>query len=344
MSHVSVLTVNGPAVKRRRVVDRKGGVTFEEIRKGDVASPPRQVSANNKAIVADVVKQLRQTVIDESSKNSNKWVKILVHLDSHERRQMVRHVQQGMYMQFVTRLDGDWSKPPHRMRGLRNALARTFWPNYSDKDQLRDGASQTTLKFVKPKKRTDTNAASCLCTGVEHGTLVHRQIGDVIELVSHDKKLAYDASELDPCVLEIFNVLRDYKVHPIFTEYTVFDEDLGVATSIDILGVNANDGTLCIVEVTNGYSSLPFIHPPNMTRIFAEPLENVTDTPAQRKYLQSWFAAEILKRRYGVRDVSILLIRSNPRRSQIEIVTGMEWAREMSKARLTEVYESIAVA
>ena len=171
---------------------------------------------------------------------------------------------------------------------------------------------------------------------------MHEQVELYVKHVSYGTVLTTPLDKFDPCVFDIFEALRLHRIRPLFTEYAVYDEALGVATSIDLLGIDEAHDVLCVIELTTGYGSLPFIQPPDSTRRLAAPLDALTDTPAQRKFLQAWFAAEMLRRHYGVKQPTCCLIRCNPLRGQLEVVTSMQWTSAFSRAKLEAIYASIA--
>lgn len=299
--------------------------------------------ANMQLSAKDLVGQMKRTTLEFCEKQSPKWSATIVALHFHARRSMVKLVRHGRsrYSRFEqSRGDG---KPARVLSGLRPSLGRAFWPEHPDIEQLRAGAVD--VEFKRPPKRTKTNAFYCLASGDAHGELVHTQLHAVCEFLNNGGPNPFDnpASPLDACVVDVLCALLKINITPLFSEYVVFDEALGVATAIDLIGLDMTpqNECFCVIELAMGYASVPFVQAPDSRRRLAEPLDFLTDTPAQRKFLQSWFGAEMLQRHYGVRNVATVLLRGNPHCNQFEVIRP-KWPKQVSARKSREIYEALS--
>lgn len=132
------------------------------------------------------------------------------------------------------------------LSGLVPSLKKCFWPNVNKSTLLRVPSSS---KKQNEKKKTRSKG---FFYGSIKGTKVHRQIEDFVVL---DKK---NFLKKHPCLHPwskriLTHITEEMKWIPLKPEYHVYDEDLGIGTSIDMVCVDKSSGKLILLEFKTGY-------------------------------------------------------------------------------------------
>ena len=164
------------------------------------------------------------------------------------------------------------------------------------------------------------------------GTEMHFQIECFMNTRLHDSDLAEDVSHLDllthyealPDSLKLrsnayqseewsffLQFVSDFpNMKPYRTEWTVFDETVKVAGSIDMVYQNTEDGTLSIYD----WKRCKDITPENPWAKFATNpiLDHIPDTNFWHYTLQLNTYKQILERKYGVQIRDLVLVRLHP--------------------------------
>lgn len=154
------------------------------------------------------------------------------------------------------------------MRGVNPALMECFWPQMSKKSKAFKRPSKKTKK-PKPfslKTRTGQEAAR----GHVRGTIIHRQVEDLVTLNPASFQLRHPQVRFIASVLQQLispqgahkwstqlarAIVDNRKWRPIGSEVMVADEELGIATEIDMICVD-REGVLHFIEMKTGYATL----------------------------------------------------------------------------------------
>lgn len=189
--------------------------------------------------------------------------KALTCLLKHERNKDIINTK-GTYYQYVRSLS-----KYKKLNGLLDRLRKTFYPDF-DLYQLTKNNKKT-----KKKKKIQNNGIY----GKDRGKMIHKEIEDFITL---DKK---NFLKFHPTVhaftKKIFKQLELMKWQPVKSEFDVFDENLGIGTSIDMICVN-HEGKIVLIELKFGYRD----NYDDYDNLMLHSLKNLTNSPHNQANLQ----------------------------------------------------------
>ena len=141
--------------------------------------------------------------------------------------------------------------------------------------------------------------------GVMRGTEVHREIQDFIEL---DQK---NFLKRHPCIHFYTRQILAFvieKMHwrPFKSEFDIFDEKLGIGTSIDLICLGENDKLICI-EIKSGYAG----YFENNDGYMDNSLSNLTNSPRNQAYIQLITSCLMLIKNHHLtlNDIELYVIR-----------------------------------
>ena len=204
----------------------------------------------------------------------------------HKRREWVKNTEGAYYQED--------SKGKYRvLQGLLPRLKFTYWPKSSYAKVKKMVKSVRGTGIMKSKKRRKSRGRF---QGLIKGKEVHRQLKDFIQ---QDKK-GFD--KLHPRGLHDYTerVLRAVSGtmgwRPFIPELDIFDEDLGIGTSIDGVALDP-DGNLILQEYKTGYKDYFHARDGCMTRSLAK----LANSMKNRASLQLTASALILMKHYGVK-------------------------------------------
>lgn len=278
-------------------------------------------------------------------------------LDS-PRHVMLRRAGSGPFVRFEVLQGETWRV----FSGLRPMMKRRFFPTLSDEEQFAYPSKTTTttaaarqrtlhvaptrrvqLSGVKPPPRAETNAAFCSGYGAEHGALVHRQLQLIVDSLLHGYRSPIDSHEvIDPCVGAIIATIQKYEWLPFAAELGVFDAEHRVATQADLVVYDRLAKAIRVVELTFGYESVDFENALSPDDLFEAPLDFVPNSPAQRKLLQVYMTAEIIRRNYGIANVQRALVRVRPCDHKVDVYTEKDVPWWSEAAALRRAYDTLS--
>lgn len=143
----------------------------------------------------------------------------------------------------------------HILSGLLPVLKRSFWPT-TDINKIMRTPSTKKKKGgkTKEKKKKSANAGKGRFFGSIQGSRVHRELEDFILL--DDKNFHKKHGAPHPWTRRIIMyIVNQMKWCPLQCEYKVMDEDLSMATMIDMICVNPLNGNLIFLEFKTGYKT-----------------------------------------------------------------------------------------
>ena len=161
---------------------------------------------------------------------------------------------------------------------------------------------------------------------LDKDTVTHRDLLDHYETLPKENQ---NESEEWGFFLQF---VRDFpEMQPYRTEWTVFDETVKVAGSIDMVYQNPEDGTLSIYD----WKRCKDISPENPWSKFATTpsLDHIPDTNFWHYTLQLNTYKQILERKYGVRIRELVLVRLHPNNADqtYELIEVPILTREMNE-------------
>lgn len=222
--------------------------------------------------------------------------KTALQLTRHQRNRLVKNTN-GAY--YYLKPNGEYQV----LSGLLPRLKAVFWPQ-SDFYSLRKAGSQVSKPRHKKKTKNAATAATTMKVGGHgkgrhygsiRGTEVHRQLKDFIEL---DEKNFLKRN--NGCIHEFTKRILLYIVgqahwRPLCSEFDIFDAELGIGTSVDLVCVD-KQGQLILLEIKTGYRDY-FQQSDGHMRGSLCALEN---TPQHWAYVQLMAAAMMIVRHHMI--------------------------------------------
>ncbi len=201
--------------------------------------------------------------------------------------------------------------------GLHSFIKMRYFPDTNE--QFPDKNRKCIKYFPSKIKR------SCELYGKDHGLLVHSQI----ELFIENNFILLNAPNyIDKCTERILNVFEEMNWLPICSEFMIFDEDLKVATSIDVLVFDTKNQKLILIELKTGYECENYGPLPNDEYFHGKVMKCVKNCPYNRHAIQVLYMKLILEKKYDtvIDDCFIILTRSKHRDTQL--IPLPDWTKD----------------
>jgi len=192
------------------------------------------------------------------------------------------------------------------LTGLLPRLRKTFFPDMNIFNLLKKPkASQSTGIFKKKKKKRTTKKPKKESKGWSYGKIrgstVHQEIEDFIFLDSKNFRKKHPSIHLYTHKILKF-ILDTMQWKLLRSEFDVFDEALGLGTSIDIVAVT-KDGKLVLIEVKCGYTNTF----DNNDGFMHRPLHKLTNSPHNQANIQLITSALLLIKHHQISLDEMLL-------------------------------------
>lgn len=195
----------------------------------------------------------------------------------HERNQLVVNTEGAYY--YI-----DKKKKYCLLKGLLPKLRSVFWPE-SNYFKLRKNAS---------RQKSSGGGGRGKYHGRVRGTKIHRELKHFLQLDRKNyKKMHRSLHDYSARILK--TLMGRMKLKPFLPEFDIFDEEMGVGTSIDMICLD-QDGMLVLLEFKTGYKGY-FQASDGFMKQSLSPLRNTAQNQAT---LQLTSAALILERKYQV--------------------------------------------
>ncbi len=202
------------------------------------------------------------------------------HLLEHERNERVINTSGAYY-----HLDAEGKY--RVLSGLLPRLKQTYWP-HSTYQQMMKQAKRTPRKDGESENKGRFG-------GLVRGSRVHKQLHDFVLLDRKNFKKTH--KKLDAFTARILSAVVDkLKLQPFLPEFDVYDEAMGVGTSVDLIALDS-DGKLALVEYKTGYKRS---YTSGADGFMARTLHRMPCTPQNQATLQVMGSALILNKCYGV--------------------------------------------
>jgi hypothetical protein len=193
---------------------------------------------------------------------------------------------------------------------------------------------------------------SCLAKKKVHGSIVHRQIQDLVERfikgLQDRREDAYFIRETerqdsywDPCTLQFVTYLTENGLLPLATECIVFDPMCQIATSIDLVALDTVHLELVFLELKSSTSARDF-EETDAARMRADPFRSVADSKLHRACLQS-IATKLLAKRSPVPLVPdrCLVVHVSPHKTKATAYELPAWYIDNQTTIDAELYEAL---
>lgn len=221
--------------------------------------------------------------------------------------------------------------------GLTRRLEKVFYPTAAAespaeaKRRRSKGGAPNLLKRAK---------SSCPSLGKEHGILVHKQIEEFTNTIAGNLTIEHFKvrnPDQDPCFKRFVSLCARKGWVPVASELAVYDEDIGVATSVDVLALDTNTAEMVLIEVKTSYEATCFDSHPSDPRM-EEPLGQLRDCPLQRAVLQALVTCLIVEKKYHVVPDRCFVVRICPKQGLLELYSP-SWS--MDRETRSRVYHAL---
>lgn len=221
------------------------------------------------------------------------------------------------------------NKKRYMYSGLTKRLKATFWPHTNDDPRYR-----LVRKQRKQQHRT------CPTWGKKHGDIVHKELELYTKyMIREPDPAAFKrrCPDPDPCTVRVIGVFQKKGWYPILAEHPIFDEDLGIATAIDLLVVDIENHKLIALELKTGYEDGEYDAPALQQPEMAPPLHGVPNSPLQRALVQLVACLMILEKHYRLKVDAAYVMRTCSKDRCTELY-GLDTSWCFDKARLEAMY------
>ena len=193
----------------------------------------------------------------------------------------------------------------HNIDGLTKPLERTFYSDYKFglAYSLRDKKACRKLpRFLRRFNRRNVR-------GTLRGTVFHMQMAKWAQCNGNMDLFAKKVKRPLSYTLKAIRCLQAAGIRPLAVKLKPYDEKLGIATEIDLLGIRERDGRIVVVEFKTGFNGFELISTGKMKG----PLTRWSNSPYYQFQLQLLTTCMMLVRNYGIRwrDLEPVIIHVN---------------------------------
>lgn len=181
------------------------------------------------------------------------------------------------------------------LSGLLPRLRKTFFPDTNIFNLLKKPKiAGITKKRRHNKQKKKTKEAKGWHYGKIRGTVVHQELEDFILL--DRKNFLKKHGSLHHLTHKLLHfIIETMKWQPLRSEFNIFDEDLGIGTSVDFIGANEK-GELVLVEVKCGFTD----YFDRSQGLMLRSLHKLSDSPHHQANLQIIAAALLIMRHHAI--------------------------------------------
>lgn len=222
-------------------------------------------------------------------------------------------------------------------RGLVPVLKEKFYPEVEEDPRKNKNKRQKTQheKYI-PKMKSE-----CEKSSKEHGDLVHNQVQQYVSLLKKRSSLETIkdvVADFDKCSNRVIALLHQKGWTPVFSEYPLFFDDVGVATKADLIVYEKSTGKLILIELKNGYEDEEY-GPVEGDKIYDMPSFEIRDCPKNRHFLQLMCTGMMMDKTFHANPDKSYIVRCRPKMRDIECIEAPKWikSREL-KAYLMHVF------
>lgn len=220
--------------------------------------------------------------------------------------------------------------------GLTKTMAKCFYPHSAD--EMPADREKRRSKRGGPPNLAKRLKSTCKTHGKEHGSVVHKQIEEFTDTLIG--KLSLEHFEIrnpnpDRCFKKFIRLCSIKGWVPVASELAIYDEDLGVATSVDVLVLDSNTAEMIVIELKTSYESTCYQSHPSDAAMTG-PLSFLKDCPLNRALLQVFVSGVIIEKNYRVVPDKLAVVRICPKQDILEIYTMPDWLSISKNRHLKE--------
>jgi hypothetical protein len=258
--------------------------------------------------------------LQEIDKKEQKTQSVIQTLIQHPRTKRMRFNTERSHPFFEYQRQG--SDRFEYIEGLtKRILSQTFWPNFvfteatsfgeatvregwrRDLDRL--GLAQTELKTPETKSAGMLGVPIFYVReeAMERGTRIHDQIKDFIKMEKPAFERKHKAGVDKQTVFALSHMMETLQLELVASEYMIFDEEVGFATSIDVLATRRNDrNSVVLIEIKTGRGGAHFTNYANGIMTLPDEMKNkrFTNTLLNQAMMQVLLERLVLIKHYDV--------------------------------------------
>jgi hypothetical protein len=255
---------------------------------------------------------------------------------SNSRIDLVSLVRSGYMPTFRVKANKHQMTMGKAYTGLTVRMKDVFYPaggDENDKEYRKRREASGAHNLVKRLK------SGCSVCGKEHGTLVHQQVEDYVNILVMNGAVGSFFKKHpvpDPCFVRFVKVCEVNGWVPIASELAIYDERMRVATGIDLIAIDLTDFSIVLLDMKTGYENMSYMQIPS-DGTFEYPLDSVADCPMNRHALQLFITRMILKVNYdGFDPEKFRVVRVCPKQKAVKVYEMPTWFYD--KALFARVY------
>lgn len=262
-----------------------------------------------------------------------------------ERNQRICHRGKAFY---YTDLEGVY----HILSGLLPSLSVIFWPefdmrevtkkpkNYQARGRKKGGGLHPhqrqqhsilhTTTTPKPLKKTKTRKGRFY--GIIRGTEVHMELKDFVEMNEKGFRKKYPL--IHEYTRRILLFISSMNWTPFIAEFNVFDEQLRIGTSIDMVCLDKITGKVIFLEFKTGYAN----YFTNHTGYMRNSLKKLTNSPYNQAHIQLIVSVLIVMKhhRLSVSEFEMYVIRVDE-----ECLSPHKVSNDYLSSKATKIYRDL---
>lgn len=169
--------------------------------------------------------------------------------------------------------------------------------------------------------------SKCALTGMPHGSLVHKQIETFANVLVANLPIESFYSQYpkpDPCFSRFLQLLQKKKWELLASELSIYDEEIGCATSIDALVVERTTGQIALLEIKTGYEGVA-LESHSTDDYFPEPLNEYKACPYQMHCIQVAIMALMIKKKYNFMPDMFFIVHICPKMGITRLLSMPPW-------------------
>ncbi len=199
----------------------------------------------------------------------------------------------------------DLDETYHILSGLLPVLKLIYWPDFEMKEIIKKPKTYQSRKGTRRKKdqqfpiliqKTQKEKKRGRYYGLIRGTEVHQELRDFIEMDERSFRKKYPV--IHEYTRRILLFISAMKWIPFIAEFNVFDEQLRIGTSIDMVCLCRATGKVIFLEFKTGYKD----YFNNFTSYMHHSMNKLTNSPYHQAHLQLICSVLLVMKHHRIRD------------------------------------------
>ena len=314
------------SVKRRHAGGQKESTEDHPV--GSAADKQEKKQKIVDFVAQDIQDKTTRSMCDEKiAKKLNEGRNKIVRLASHPRNAKIKTDGKKGTLNFKFMVNFGPKSRDYTYKGLTKVLKRVFYPRTEDDPRKKSKSEKARSKSNKFYKNVNKMKRTCESYGKDHGTLVHSEIECFTDCMLNGKSFRSECPDPDPCTLRIICILNRKGWYPILGEHMIWDEDLRVATAIDMICIDSTTGDTVMIELKTGYEGESYNAVPKDPKL-PRPIDDISNCPRNRHMLQLMTMDMILRKKYHIAIDKFYIIRTLSKQRQTEKIPMNAWCKK----------------